>query len=488
MKKSLAMIFCFLLLFSACAASAANVKVRYQVEYKPALARSMLSIINENRTKDKVWQWKSDNKTKEYFSGLKPLQYDYNLETIAMRRAAEIAIYYSHTRPDGSSCFTCFPTSSMSYYYGENIAYSWASYGASACSTADGTFWLWWEEDEPYEYQGHRRNMLDKSFRYIGIGCVYVNNAYYWTQAFSLNPIAASDALPMPTTVEASLYSGVNGNIGPLKAEPESITLGIDESASVPTVTFDGVHNSFLTDVTVVDPQFTASSGIISISDGKLTGKEAGETAIKATVGSRTVSVPVKVAGACEHTNTEEVILKEATCTQPGQKQIVCKDCGEALSKQEIPAKGHTAVKDDAVAPTCTGTGLTEGSHCSVCSEVIEAQKEVPATGHTPGSWVTVSEPTATKAGLKELRCKVCEELIDSEEIPPVVSSKKAGDINGDGIVNGKDSILLLQYLAGWDVSFNSENADINGDGTVNGKDSMLLLQYLAGWESAYIK
>ena len=30
--------------------------------------------------------------------------------------------------------------------------------------------------------------------------------------------------------------------------------------------------------------------------------------------------------------------------------------------------------------------------------------------------------------------------------------------------------------------------ADINGDGSVNGKDSMLLLQYLAGWESAYIK
>lgn len=368
MKKALALIFCFLLLFSACTASAANVKVRYQVAYKQELARSMLSIINENRTKDKVWQWKPDNKTKQYFSGLAPLQYDYNLETIAMRRAAELAIYCSHTRPDGSDCFTCFPTSVSSFYYGENIAYSWSSHGSSMCSTAESTFWVWWEEDEPYEYQGHRRNMLDKDFKYIGIGCVYVNNAYYWAQAFSMNPISASHALPTPTTVEASLYSGAYKSIGPLRAEPESLTIGIDDSVTLPAVTFDGDYSSYLTDVTVIDPPFTAGSGIISVSGGKVTGKEAGETTLSVTVGSRTVSVNVKVAGACEH------------------------------------------------------------------------------------------------------------------------ADKKTGDLNGDGAVNGKDSMLLLQYLAGWDVSFDSENADINGDGTVNGKDSMLLLQYLAGWESAYIR
>ena len=72
--------------------------------------------------------------------------------------------------------------------------------------------------------------------------------------------------------------------------------------------------------------------------------------------------------------------------------------------------------------------------------------------------------------------------------LPSIDISRSIGDVNDDGTVNGKDSMLLLQYLAGWDVSFDADSADINDDGTVNGKDSMLLLQYLAGWESATIK
>ena len=45
----------------------------------------------------------------------------------------------------------------------------------------------------------------------------------------------------------------------------------------------------------------------------------------------------------------------------------------------------HTTVTDAAVEPTCTETGLTEGSHCSVCGEVLVAQTEVPAKGHSYG-------------------------------------------------------------------------------------------------------
>ena len=42
----------------------------------------------------------------------------------------------------------------------------------------------------------------------------------------------------------------------------------------------------------------------------------------------------------------------------------------------------HTVVEDEAVAPTCTETGLTAGSHCSVCNEILVAQEEVAALGH----------------------------------------------------------------------------------------------------------
>lgn len=49
--------------------------------------------------------------------------------------------------------------------------------------------------------------------------------------------------------------------------------------------------------------------------------------------------------------------------------------------------------------------------------------------------------------------------------------------------VNGRDSGLLLQYLAEWDVSIEKAAADLNGDNLIDGKDSGLLLQYLAEWD-----
>ncbi len=42
----------------------------------------------------------------------------------------------------------------------------------------------------------------------------------------------------------------------------------------------------------------------------------------------------------------------------------------------------HIAVTDAYVAPTCDTTGLTEGSHCEKCNEIIVAQNEISALGH----------------------------------------------------------------------------------------------------------
>ena len=54
----------------------------------------------------------------------------------------------------------------------------------------------------------------------------------------------------------------------------------------------------------------------------------------------------------------------------------------------KLTIEGHTAVVDKAAAATCTETGLTEGSHCSVCDEVIVAQTVVDALGHDWSDWV----------------------------------------------------------------------------------------------------
>ncbi len=58
----------------------------------------------------------------------------------------------------------------------------------------------------------------------------------------------------------------------------------------------------------------------------------------------------------------------------------------------------HTVVTDAAVAATCQKTGLTEGSHCSTCKQVITAQKEVAKTSHRYSYTFTADKHTLTCA------------------------------------------------------------------------------------------
>jgi len=57
------------------------------------------------------------------------------------------------------------------------------------------------------------------------------------------------------------------------------------------------------------------------------------------------------------------------------------------------------------------------------------------------------------------------------------------GDINGDGVVNTKDTTRLMRYFAGWDVEVIEAALDVNGDGVANTKDTTRLMRYLASWD-----
>ena len=91
----------------------------------------------------------------------------------------------------------------------------------------------------------------------------------------------------------------------------------------------------------------------------------------------------------CEHqiNKVDEVL---PTCSKEGSRAYYqCSKCGKKFSDflgttsvseadLVIAKLNHTIVIDAAVAPTATTEGKTEGSHCSVCGEVIIKQETIP--------------------------------------------------------------------------------------------------------------
>ena len=108
---------------------------------------------------------------------------------------------------------------------------------------------------------------------------------------------------------------------------------------------------------------------------------------------------------------SEYTIEKEATCTTAGSKSIHCSECDivKSGSLTTIPAKGHTAEVDKGEEATCETSGKTDGSHCSVCGEVIVPQKEILPLGHNFVNYASDGNATCLKDGTKTAKCDRCD-------------------------------------------------------------------------------
>ncbi len=121
---------------------------------------------------------------------------------------------------------------------------------------------------------------------------------------------------------------------------------------------------------------------------------------------------------------------------------------------------------------TCTETGLKERI-CARCDAVEEV--EIPVTHDFEAEWTVDKDATATEDGIMSRHCTKCNEVTDQKTF-------KLGDINGDDIITGKDSVAVMQYINGVNVDINNYAADVNDDGKINNKDYVLLVRYLNGW------
>ena len=118
---------------------------------------------------------------------------------------------------------------------------------------------------------------------------------------------------------------------------------------------------------------------------------------------------------ATENEGITFVVLEEEAeeCIHNGgiancQEQAVCDLCGKGYG--DIDKNNHkTVVIDEAVAPDCENTGLTEGSHCSACNTVIVAQETVDRLGHDFTVFVETVDYTCDKDGYDVYKCSRCD-------------------------------------------------------------------------------
>lgn len=118
------------------------------------------------------------------------------------------------------------------------------------------------------------------------------------------------------------------------------------------------------------------------------------------------------------HSHGNWVTIKDSSCSEMGIMLSACARC-ELAKVKYLDKTEHTVCVIDAAEPTCENTGLTEGSVCSVCGEILIEQEEIPALGHTE-VFIEGKDPTCTEVGYDiSSYCGVCFKLLDDQDIIP---------------------------------------------------------------------
>lgn len=231
----------------------------YTVQYHQTVARKMLANVNGFRQAGS-WLWNEDNTTKVPVAPMGKLTYDYDLELSAMIRATELIESYGHLRPNGSDYSTSY---SVFGECGENIAYL-EGYSLNA----DEMFEMWKEEDQLYENQGHRRDMLWPNYRAFAIACVEYNGCLYWVQEFrdivvTSTPTAALDGMANVTIdLDGNTKSTIEGYKAPeakvtvpkitkLKSKKKVVSFAWNNQANVKSYEINYAYNSKFKNKTV---------------------------------------------------------------------------------------------------------------------------------------------------------------------------------------------------------------------------------------------
>ena len=205
-----------------------------------------------------------------------------------------------------------------------------------------------------------------------------------------------------------------------------SIAPDCENAGSYDNVTYCTVCDAELSRVPVtVNPTGHTPGSVVPENIVKPTCTKDGsyDNVVYCTVCNKEISRETVTVIATGHTigNTVAENVKAPTCTEQGSYDNVtyCAVCNTEIDRKtvEVPENGHVEVVDEAIEPTCTTVGYTEGKHCRVCNEVLVAQTVIDMLPHTE-EVIPGKDASCTEAGLTEgKRCSVCEKTLIGQEI-----------------------------------------------------------------------
>ena len=381
------------------------IPVNISVKYGQTEGRKIFDMINEMRTDSfDAWCWNEDNETKTRYDNLNELAYDYDLERIATKRAAELALLFDHGRPNGESFFSIYEEEGITYRAaGENIAMGYR--------TAEAVNAAWREDGEPYNGQGHRRNMLNPKFNCVGIGHVYLDGCHYWVEEFAYRTSVNTTETTANDSEQTMSLSVPKSKVTGLKVafDKTSYSLRTGESTEVKltaklTVFGSDTIVTDLPDISVNDPS------IATYSNGKITGVAEGSTTLTASLyGLTAADMPTINVYRCEHHWDQGEIITEATCTEEGEKKFTCSICGDEKT-EKVTATGHqhTEISNKKEA-TCKETGYSGDTWCKDCGKKILSGQTIAKTeNHSWDAGKVTTKATCTEEGEKTFTCSIC--------------------------------------------------------------------------------
>lgn len=235
-------------------------------------ARSVLAMVNAERSK----------------KGVGALTWDEDLEKAAQQRAAEVAILFSHDRPDDSSCFTAIPPAKKGQT-GENI-YIGSSNAATAHEKWTNSF-------------GHYSNMVNGYFSSMGVAsfvCSTPEGYSYagWVELFSS---AQGTGMVSQAKDNVSVTRSIHATASNLNLELS----GADalEAGKSDAFILYNVNKEWEYATQAVEPSsavWSSSNASVASVDkaGKIVAKQTGSATVKAAMGSLSASKSVKVTAA----------------------------------------------------------------------------------------------------------------------------------------------------------------------------------------------